>query len=80
MKVIRFCANLLEAELVASFLRGSGIEAVVLDTHSATVAFHHFGTNNVRVAVPESEWDEAQELLEDALQKGLFRATDDSST
>ena len=66
MKIVFLTANWMEAQLVVGLLEGSGLKPCLLDAELSRMdAFYTTAIGNIKVAVPEQQFDEAMAILQE---------------
>ncbi|HMH18684.1 MAG TPA: DUF2007 domain-containing protein [Burkholderiales bacterium] len=66
MRIVFLTANWMEAQLVAGLLEGNGLKPLLLDAELSRMnAFYTGAVGNIKVAVPEDQFDDAQAVLQE---------------
>lgn len=64
MRIVFLTANWLEAQLVVGLLEGSGLKPFLLDAELSRMdALYTTAIGNIKVAVPEQQFEEAMAIL-----------------
>ena len=66
MKIVFLTANWMEAQLVVGLLEGSDLKPCLLDAELSRMnAFYTTAVGNIKVAVPEHQFEDAMTILQD---------------